>query len=1043
MALRPRPPRTRLSSVPAPNSHPLAVYLKRLEEEGRHGEAREESFYPFLGELLEAMAARLGRPRVRAIVIPRKTEACLLDLQIRDGEHAILGYVEAKRPGTDLDRAEISAQVTRYRETFPNLFLTDFFEIRLFRQGARVGAVRIDGPGGEENLLALLGDFLAFRAPHSLDAAALAVALAGRARVLGARITERLEREQGGGEVSRLSGFYQAFRQYLLSKLDVRQFADLYAQTIAYGLLAARWGSREEFDRRRAFEEIPLSSGILRDVFRYISVGPIPPEVEWIVDDLVDLLRQSPLPDFGRFRETARSERRGTDPVLHFYETFLRAYDPDLRKRRGVFYTPLPVVSYIVRSVDLLLRHRLGRPLGLADSGVRLLDPAAGTMTFVVEASRTAAQTWRQERGGAAVPALVREHLLPHFLGFELMMAPYAIGHLQMSVTLAALGHRPGDDERVRLYLTDTLHREESAQTPLPYVDALAHESREADQIKQEERISVMIGNPPWAGHSANPDAKYNQLLEGYRLADGRSDEGYFRLDGEPLGERNPKWLRDDYVKFLRFAQWKVDQNGEGIVGFVTNHGWLDGTTFRGMRRSLLRTFDEVYVLDLHGNRRRREGMPDGSGADANVFGIEQGVAIVLLVKRRVSKEKTLVRRVLRADLYGNRAHKLRWLASRDVGSTSWTEVEPQGPAYLFVPGDARIEAEYRRGLPLPQIFEVFSAGLITGRDALVTDVDRERLRQRVKDFRRELMLREAGGGRGIGAWRLSPERLRRAREDTAWEERLTTFLVRPFDVRHLFAAEYVLERPREAVLRHLRGGENLALIVPRQHKEESGALVTDRPAGHKAVSAHDVNYVFPLWREPAGALAGERMPNLTQQVRHLLGELYGEIPAPEEVLSYVYAVLWAPSYRERYADLLRRDFPRIPFPPERETFDRLAALGVELIHLHLLRDPRLEDSPVRFVGEGDRPLATGLRARVFRPEERRVLLNGDALGFEGIEIPVWYRRIGGYQVLDRWLAARAGRRLSLEEIETFRRIVAALERTREVERRIEGVFTF
>ncbi|HYU35339.1 MAG TPA: type ISP restriction/modification enzyme [Thermoanaerobaculia bacterium] len=1038
MALRPRPTRN-LSSAPASGSDPLAAYRERVEEEGRRGDAREETFYPFLGALLEALAVRLGRPGVRAIVIPRKTEECLLDLQIRDSEHGIVGYVEAKRPGTNLDRAEGSEQVERYRKTFPNLLLTDFCEIRLYRRGAREGAVRIDAPDGEERLLALVGDFLAFRAPRPPDAAALAVALAGRARVLAARIAARLEREQRGGEVSRLSGFYQAFRQYLLSKLDIPQFADLYAQTIAYGLLAARWaGLRESFDRAQAFEEIPLSSGILRDVFRYISVGPMPAEVGWIVDDLVDLLRQSAFPDFGRSRAANRLPLRGTDPILHFYETFLRSYDPDLRKRRGVFYTPLPVVSYIVRSVDLLLR-RLGRPLGLADPGVRLLDPAAGTMTFVVEACRIAAQTWRQERGEAAVAALVREHLLPHFFGFELMMAPYAIGHLQMSVSLGALGHRPADGERVQLYLTDALHREQTAQTPLPYVDALAHESQEADRIKQDERISVVIGNPPWAGHSANPDATYNELLQGYRLADGRSDEGYFRVDGEPLGERNPKWLRDDYVKFLRFAQWKIDQNGEGIVGFVTNHGWLDGATFRGMRRSLLRTFDEVYVLDLHGNRRRREGRPDGS-ADANVFGIEQGMAIVLLVKR-----PGLERRVLRADLQGGRMQKLRWLAGRDVESTDWTEVEPQGPAYFFVRGDAGVEAEYRRGLPLPQIFDLFSAGLITGRDALVTDVDRERLHRRVRDFRGELMLREAGGCPGVdlAAWKLSRERLRRAREDTAWEERLTTFLVRPFDIRYLFAADYVLERPREAVLRHLRRGGNLALIVPRQHKEEAGALVTDQLAGHKAVSAHDVNYVFPLWREPAGALAGERASNLTPQVRRLLGDLYGEEPAPGKVLAYVYAVLWAPTYRERYADLLRRDFPRIPFPPDREVFDRLATLGAELIELHLLRDPRLADSPVRFLGDGDRPLAAGRRARIYRPEERRVLLDGEALCFEGIEVPVWYFRIGGYQVLDRWLAARAGRRLGLEEIETFRKIVAALERTREVERRIGEVLIF
>lgn len=1023
MALRPRPPRIHVSSPPAPASAPLQAYLERLEEERRRTEAREETFYPFLGTLLEAMAARLGRPGVRATVIPKKTEACLLDLQIRDGEHGIVGYVEAKRPGTDLGRIEDSEQVERYRRTFPYLLLTDFYEIRLFRRGAREGIVRIDGPGGEEALLALLADFLAFRAPRSLSAAALASALAGRARVLAARIAERLEREQRGGEVSRLSGFYQAFRQYLLSQLDIREFADLYAQTIAYGLLAARWQmTRGDFDRGRALEEIPLSSGILRDVFQYIASGTMPPEVDWIVDDLVDLLRPASLPDFGRSYTSGWAERRGMDPVLHFYETFLRCYDPGLRKRRGVFYTPLPVVSWIVRSVDHLLRHRLGRPLGLADASVRLLDPAAGTMTFVAEACRWAAWTWKQERGSAAVPSLVREHLLPHFFGFELMMAPYAIGHFQMSLSLRALGYRPGDTERVRLYLTDALRREETPQTHLPFVDVLAHESHEADRIKKDERIYVVLGNPPWAGHSANPGSHYG------------TDREYSQIDGEPLQERNLKWLQDDYVKFLRFAQSKIEQNGEGIVGFVTNHGWLDGATFRGMRRSLLSTFGEVYVLDLHGNRRRREERPDGSGADANVFGIEQGVAIVLLVKGA-----GLTRRVVRADLYGNRAYKLRWLAGNDVASTSWAEVAPQGPAWLFVRGDAEIEEEYRRGLPLPQIFEIYSAGLITGRDALVTDVDEKRLRQRVADLRQELTLREADGRRGaVDSWGLSDDRLRRAREDTAWDKRFTEFLFRPFDLRHLFAAEWALERPREAVLRHLRPGNNLALVVPRQHKEESGALVTDVLAGHKAVSAHDINYVFPLWREPAGALAGERTPNLTSQVQRLLGDLYGEAPALEDVLAYVYAVLWAPSYRKRYAELLRRDFPRIPFPPQRDAFDRLAALGAELIELHLLRDPRLADAQVHFVGDGERPLATGRRARVYRPEERRVLLDGEALFFDGIETPIWYFRIGGYQVLDRWLAARAGRRLGGEEIEWFRKTVAALQRTRDVERLLD-----
>lgn len=1013
----------------------VASYLRRLEEEGTQGEAREESFYPFLAGLLESVAGSLGRSEVRATVIPRKTEACLLDLQIRDG-NGIVGYLEAKRPGADLDRAEESEQVRRYRQTFPNLLLTDFLELRLFRRGERVGAARIDGPGGDERLLALFEDFLAFRAPRLQSAAALAGSLAGRARVLAARIEERLQRERGGEAPSRLSGFYEAFHRYLLSGLDIRQFADLYAQTITYGLLAARWRMPDGafFDRRSAFEEIPLASGILRDVFQYISIGAVPPEVDWIVEDLVDLLRQSSVPELKRFRAHRLAQDRGRDPVLHFYETFLRCYDPELRKRRGVFYTPLPVVSWVVRSVDLLLRSHFGRPLGLADSGVRLLDPAAGTMTFVVEACRLAVETWRQERGGAAVPPLLREHLLPHFFGFELMMAPYAIGHLQMSRFLEAHGYRPAEGERVHLYLTDALGWEESRQTTLPYVDALAWESQAADRVKEEERVCVLIGNPPWAGHSANPDAFYNYLLGGYRLDGGQTDEGYFKVDGEALGERNPKWLRDDYVKFLRFAQWKIDQNGEGVVGFVTNHGWLDGATFRGMRRSLLRTFNEIYVLDLHGNRRRRERHLD-NGPDENVFGIEQGVAIVLLVKK-----PGLPRRVLRADLRGNRRYKFRWLSGNDVKSVDWTEAEPRKPAWFFVRGDAGVEEEYQRGVPLPGIFRVFSAGVITGRDALVTDVDGDRLRERVRGLRRELLLREAGESPGLAAWKLSPEKLRRAREDEDWQGRFIRFLFRPFDRRHLFAADYVLERAREAVMRHLRSGENLALIVPRQHKEEPGALVTDIPAGHKTVSAHDVNYVFPLWLEPEGGLAGERTPNLTPDIERLLGGLWGEVPAPEEILAYVYAVLYAPSYRERYAELLRQDFPRIRFPPGREMFDRLAALGSELIDLHLLRDPRLAASPVRFLGE-DRPLAQGRGSRIFQPREGRVLLDGEGLCFEGIEVPVWEYRIGGHQVLDRWLSGRAGRRLGLEEIETFRKIVVALERTRAVERRIREVW--
>lgn len=1002
---------------------PLDVYLRSLAEAEWRGDAREESFYPCLRDLLLAHAETTGRKGAAVTVIPRKTAECLLDFQVWQGPHQVAGYVEAKRPGTDLDQAAKSPQVRRYLATFPNLILTDFSELRLYRNGQAAGRAVVgwgeDGrPVGADELARLLDDFFAFCAPSPRSYASLATALAGRARVLAARIEERLLREAAGEARTKLTGFFEAFRTFLLSGLTESQFADLYAQTVTYGLLAARWQAPESFDPHCAFENIPLGSGILREVFQYITLGSPPPEIDWIVGDIAGLLAGSSIS--GR-RAWGAYEDPHRDPVHHFYETFLAAYDGELRARRGVYYTPLPVVSWIVRSVHWLLRTRFGLPGGLADPGVTLLDPAAGTMTFVAEACRVAVDAHRSTAGSGGVPALLRDHLLPHFQAFELMMAPYAIGHLKMSLFLEQHGYRLADGERVHLYLTDALSKDDPPQTNLPYVDALAQEAQAAARIKSEERIFVVLGNPPWSGTSANRGEWIQDLLKGHG--------GYYQVDGKPLKERNPKWLQDDYVKFLRFAQWKIDQNGEGIVAFVTNHGWLDNPTFRGMRQSLLRTFDEVFVLDLHGNRRKGERRPDGT-PDDNVFDdIEQGVAITLLVKK-----PGLPKRILRADLWGNRLRKRHRLDNSSAETLAWTQLSPA--ASLLVASDAGLEEEYRRGLPLPEIFPIHGVGIVTGRDARVTGCDRAELREEVRLLRCALWR----GGPIDPSWKLDAAGRDRARRDALWEQRFVPYLPRPFDRRWLFYADYLVERPREAMMRHLRSGGNLALIAPRQHKEEPGALVTDRLAGHKAVSAYDINYVFPLWRDPDGQSRIEgRVPNLVPGLVRRLAEVLGDEPSPEDVLGYVYAVLYSPAYRERYADLLRRDFPRIPLPGEREPFVRLAALGRELIGLHLLTDPRLGSSPMRFVGDGSQRLGkTRATLRHYRPEERRVYVNAEGLCFEGLEPAVWCYQIGGHQVLDRWLQSRAGRVLGLDEIRDFRHTAEALRLTLEAQRRID-----
>lgn len=973
----------------------LQDYLERISGIERRGEAREESFYPLFAALLEGYAEHRGWRDLKVLILPRKTNGCLLDLQVRRGER-IVGYVEAKLPGTDLTRTAETEQLERYRAAFPNLLLTNFRELRLYRGKEMAARAEI----GRADVGPLLGLFCDFAPPAVTSAAELAPRMALRTRLLALRLCELLKADAEG--TSDLAGFYQAFSKHLVAGLKPEEFADLYAQTLAYGLLAARWQARGPFDRRIAMESIPATSGLLRDAFRYISLADPPKEVAWIVDEIVDLLAGSSV-----YAMLERSVRRGRDPVLDFYETFLRHYDAGLRRRRGVYYTPPELVSYVVRSAHRLLRTRLGWRDGLADPRVSLLDPAAGTLTFVVEAIRCAVSEVRSTAGGGVVPALMSDHLLRDFYAFELMMAPYAVGHLKMSLILEELGRPLRDGERVSFYLTNALEREDLEQSPLPGVAALARESLLAGRVKKEARITVVLGNPPWSGHSANPGA---------------------RPDGYGGGS---KWLQNDYLKFLRFAQAKVDEAGEGIVAMVTDHGYLDNPTFRGVRRSLLQTFDEFYLLDLHGNGKKKERAPDGT-KDANVFAdVWQGAAVAILVKR-----PGLTKRVLRADLWGSRAAKLRWLEEHDVETTAWTEIAPEGPAFLFAPRDAALEREYGRGVRLPEIFPVHSVGIVTGRNVFALDTDPAELERRVGRLRSETVqdevVRHEWGAVDKGRCRLEEAR-KKIRADPGWRTRFRRILFQPFDWRTIFYEGYVLERPRKEVMSHLLPPGSLGLVAPRQHKEEPGALVADTLVAHKAVSAFDINSIFPLYLCSEGGLYGaERKPNLDRVFLRQMADRLGEEPSPELTLQYVYAVLYSLPYRRRYAGLLRADFPRIPLPPDRGAFLELAGLGAILISLHLLDSDHLDRPRVRFEGEGPgRP--DGHRG--FR--DGRLVVNAEGQAFEGISREVWEYRIGGYQVLDRWLAGRAGRALHRQEFEEFGRIAEALRWTIEYQRRI------
>jgi predicted helicase len=665
-------------------------------------------------------------------------------------------------------------------------------------------------------------------------------------------------------------------------------------------------------------------------------------------------------------------------------------------RERGVYATPRSLTRFVVRGVDTLLRTRLGLEGGLANGAVRLLDPAAGRMNFVLEAYRRAIAEHRRRHGRDGLEALLSGHLIPHFQGLEILPEPWVDGQRELRRWVSRRVPE-ACPPRFPLFLADAL----ACPGKTDQKGFLGHEAESADRLRLESPLSVVLGNPPFRGRSANTGTWIQDLLRGYELEDGRVDEGCFTLDGRPLGERNVKWLQDDYVKFLRLAQWIIDRNGEGVVGFVVNHNCLEAPTFRGLRRSLLRTFDQIFALDLHGNQRRRESGPDGE-RDENVFeGVAQGIAVLFLVKGRREASSA----IYRADLYGSRRDKLRTLAGASLQSLPWVRSEPRAPLYLFRSSDALREREYGRGLALDEMFPVHSLGVITGNDARMLALQRE-------DFER-----------GLTATSLRA---------------VTRFLFRPFDVRHVLYQRTRLERPRSTVMSHLHWRNNLGLLALRQSPQDTGAFVTRGIAGHKVVHSYAPNTVFPLF---LCGEAGRLVPNLSPVAHRSFAAALGELPSPVDVFGYIYAMLHDARYLSRFREPLRIRFPRIPLPATREGFERRAALGRELASLHLLEDLRLSGSAIQLEGD-PRSLIPRIDRSALAYDEStgRVRLNRQGLAFAGIAPEVWRHRIGSYQVLDRWLKARSGLHLRLSAIREFRWIAEAVRRSLDVQQRIEKI---
>lgn len=1045
-------------------------YVSEIRALYASGQSTEHSFRPALAKLFGSIDSALT-----VINEPKHlTDVGAPDFVFNRGDVAI-GWCEAKDIGKDVRKFAANdyskAQKERYKKGLPNLIYTNGLDFEFIRDGETVDFISIADaapslPAHPANFPMLenrLRDFAQVTPLSVTSSAKLAAMMAGKAAIIkdimGRALAADMKVREATGAATDLIGQYEAFKASLIHDITVEEFADIYAETIAYGLFAARLHDEtpDTFNRAEALDLLPRSNPFLRELFIYIAGPNLDERLRRVIDELCHVFCATDmdrvLRNFGKI--TARQ-----DPFLHFYEDFLAEYNPAKRKARGVWYTPEPVVNFIVRAVDEVLKTEFGLPDGLADTSkitidwdtgqndpktgkpahikkevhrVQILDPATGTGTFLAEVVKLVSERIKGVAPGQ-LSAYIERDLIPRLHGFELLMASYAMCHMKLDMILTRLGYKPSaSPPRLGVYLTNSLEEGERVeQTLFGLSRAIANEAKAASDIKRQTPIMCVIGNPPYSGISHNNGKWITAKIEDYKY-----------VDGVHFGERK-HWLQDDYVKFLRLAEHMIEQNGEGVLGFITNHGYLDNPTFRGMRWHLMQTFDRIHVLDLHGNSNKKEVSPDGT-PDRNVFDIMQGVAIILAVKkRRVGKAPKPLAEIRHGELWGTRDGKYAQLWDGTAASLVSTPLPHKAPQHPFVLRDYDLEAEYTKGFSVAELMPANVTGIVTMGDGFIIADSPAQLKANIDHLLNsgcsaaELKARY-GLGKNYADWVVD------GRSKLTLDEALIVPIsYRPFDSRWTYFDNRLLWRWRESVMRHLTKPCNFDLMMTRQTKDEIGALVGDSIAAHKAFSAYDITYNMPLYLYPEQGTLDQSIrvnfdPKLYAQIRKAAG-LTGPLATPDgtdafrkaagddrpdevKVFDYIYGVLHCPAYRTRYAEFLKIDFPRIPFPASPESFHAISEQGEALRRLHLMEPAAIGETPYPFHGDGDSVVEKP------RYENGQVWINADQY-FDGVPAVAWEFHIGGYQPAQKWLKDRKGRALTYDDIRHYQRIIKILTET-------------
>lgn len=991
----------------------IAEYIKQINEQFGTGIAHEHSYRPMLQQLLSEML-----PTFVVTNEPARIECGAPDFIISSSKtNTPVFYVEAKDiDDRDLDgRKENKEQFTRYKKSLDHIIFTNYLDFHLYENGEWVKNVRLAEVQGDkivlcnenlEDFIALVNHIASTKPSKITSAKRLAVQMAAKARILASTINNAFclaeEDSKSAEKNKQLQGQLDAFRKVLINDLTPQGFADIYAQTVAYGMFAARLhdNTPDNFSRQEAANLIPKTNPFLRNIFQQIAGYDLDERIAWIVDDLINVFLAT---DVQKVMKNYSQKGIHRDPMIHFYEDFLKAYNPSLRKIKGVWYTPQPVVQFIVRAVDEILQRDFELSEGLANYSkfvhevvneqyekrekkfkgksssptikqemhrVQILDPATGTGTFLAEVVNQIFDKFNGMQG--MWQGYVNDHLLPRLHGFELLMASYAVAHLKLDMLLKQTGFNHAENSRrLKIYLTNSLE-EVHPDTGTLWAQWLSDEASAANRIKRDCPVMVMIGNPPYSGESQNKGEWIMRLIEDYKKEPG----GKMRLN-----ERNSKWINDDYVKFIRLAQNYVERNKCGIIGFINPHGFLDNPTFRGMRWNLLSTFDKIYTINLHGNYKKKEVCPDGS-PDENVFDIQQGVSINLFIKTGEKKASELGK-VYYYDLYGKREEKYDFLTNTPFSEVKYQELQPVAPMYFFVPKNFGLMDEYEKGVSISSLFSLGSMGITTGHDKEMVSL---------QSFKSDYNFQ---------------------------------YSYRPFDIRWIYYDVKQITRARANVMNNLKK-PNIALCLIKVNSSSDGLFKVLMSAGltdKTILSSKDNANVFPLYLYTKEFGEEKKNPNLKKEEWQKFNDAVGKETTPEEILAYIYAVLHSLSYRERYKEFLKVDFPRVPLPKTAKEFNRLTAIGQQLIDLHLMNNAQSWKCTTTFPEVGSQ------QVDFQKWKDGQVWIN-DKQYFGNVPESVWEFYIGGYQPAQKWLKDRKGHILSFDEIKHYLHIIHALEET-------------